>query len=373
MKFLINCKHQLIYLYTNFKMSLLNKTIISFFPNRKQCAFIGEQWFIENPDIQLDVLKICWAGMSHLIKTSTDKKKFVEDIQDIILYEIPEKFTGHSFLKMIVKDIIDGDFLLFQYWFVNSSNLQVDVTVAAMNNISYLIDVHSSEIYNDLYQILKVHYERFPEEEIYEDDQEDVVEDQEDDQDYQEDEYVEEQDEQDDFWEDDEDYDEDNEYSYPYPYEDDDDDGWEPGQKYYNFETPDAHEDDEDYWSERMYKIHLKRIQAEKAIEEAKKEESVLKAEMEVFQKSQYVEPAAKKLKTNVVNDDDYVDYEDFLGYTGPDEVFEEEPPIKKAKTTTEEVADILDEEYYGHFDNTIANLPPMTEEEINELFFGDF
>ncbi len=365
-------------------MSLLNKTIISFFPNRKQCAFIGEQWFIENPDIQLDVLKICWAGMSHLIKTSTDKKKFVEDIQDIILYEIPEKFTGHSFLKMIVKDIIDGDFLLFQYWFVKSSNLQVDVTVAAMNNISFLIDVHSSDIYNDLYQILKVHYESFSEEEIYEDDQEDFQDDQEDVQDdqedfqddqedFQEDEQVEEQDEQDDFWEDDEDYEEDYEYTYPYPYEDDDDDGWEPGQKYYNFETPDAHEDDEDYWNERMYKIHLKRIQAEKAIEEVKKEEAELKAEMEVFQKSLYVEPVAKKLKTNVVNDDDYVDYEDLLDYTGPDEVFEEEPPTKKAKTTTDEVADILDEEYYGLSDNSVDNLPPMTEEEINELLFGDF
>ncbi len=48
-------------------MSLLRKTILSFFPNEAMCAFVEEPWFIENYELQLDVLQLCQAGHAWLL------------------------------------------------------------------------------------------------------------------------------------------------------------------------------------------------------------------------------------------------------------------------------------------------------------------
>jgi hypothetical protein len=48
-------------------MSLLYKTISSFFPNKAMCAFVEEPWFIENHELQLDVLQLCQAGYACML------------------------------------------------------------------------------------------------------------------------------------------------------------------------------------------------------------------------------------------------------------------------------------------------------------------
>jgi hypothetical protein len=168
-------------------MSLLYKTITYFFPSIAECEFAGEPshckcdaneksihriltepWFIENPDLQLDVLKICWANLAHLINTTPDEKTFTGDITDIILYELPAEFTGYKFFETLVKNIHEGHFLLTQSWFLNSIERQVDVAVAALNNISYMIDVHDSDFDKNLDYILKEHYYSILEKEYHE-------------------------------------------------------------------------------------------------------------------------------------------------------------------------------------------------------------
>jgi hypothetical protein len=140
-------------------MSLLSWTINYFFANRKQCAFIGEQWFIENPVIQLDVLKICWAGLAKMIKTSADEQTFVDCITDVILYDLPEHFSGISFLKLIGKNIANMDVLLYQPWFLNSPQLQIDIAVAACNDIGFNIDIYCPNMHVNLQQAMKQYYE----------------------------------------------------------------------------------------------------------------------------------------------------------------------------------------------------------------------
>jgi hypothetical protein len=214
-------------------MSLLYKTISYFFP-----SIAGEFWFIENPDLQLDVLKICWANLAHLVNTTPDEKTFTENITDIILYDLPAEFTGCKFLETLVKNIHDGDFLLTQAWFLNSVERQVDVAVAALNNICHMIDVFHENFDVHLDSLLKKHHFNMHEEDEF--DFADICNLN----------ATDEGDEEDD----------DAEFEYRYPSNEDFDDFeyYEAEQNYHTFEPQD--DKDEDYWNERSYKMHLQRI-----------------------------------------------------------------------------------------------------------------
>jgi hypothetical protein len=59
-------------------MSLLHKTILSFFPAEVQCTFVEEQWFLENYELQLDVLQLCQAGHAWLLFNKIDNPETFE-------------------------------------------------------------------------------------------------------------------------------------------------------------------------------------------------------------------------------------------------------------------------------------------------------
>ncbi len=59
-------------------MSLLIKTILSFFPTDVQCTFVEEPWFIENHELQLDVLQLCQAGHAWLLFNKIDNRETFE-------------------------------------------------------------------------------------------------------------------------------------------------------------------------------------------------------------------------------------------------------------------------------------------------------
>ncbi len=224
---------------------------------------LTEAWFIENPDLQLDLLKICWANMAHLVNTTPDEKTFTENITDIVLYKLPAKFCGYQFLETLVQDIHDGDFLLTQAWFLNSIERQVDVAVAALNNICHMIDVFHENFDVHLDSLLKEHCFNMRGKGFLKE--------------YASDKYYENEDEfdfadicnlnaTDEEGEEGEEGDEDDdaEFEYRYPSNEDFDDFeyYEAEQNYHTFEPQD--DKDEDYWNERSYKMHLQRISQQK-------------------------------------------------------------------------------------------------------------
>ena len=132
-------------------MSLYNKTIQSFFQHSDMCTFTGEQWFIENPFIQMKLLKVCWAGYAFLIEELLDSERFTNNFDKIMFIisfydaNLPNKFQGYQFLETLVDDILDGKSLLSHTWFIASIPRQIKVALAAINHVACMIDVYDSE------------------------------------------------------------------------------------------------------------------------------------------------------------------------------------------------------------------------------------
>jgi hypothetical protein len=198
---------------------------------------------------------------------------------------------------MIVKDIIHGNVLLHITCLSTSFKFQVDVTLAAMNKISFMIDAYSPDMYVHLEQLLKKYYENLTDDEISE---------------------------------------------IPDIH---DEDYWE--SRIYQIRLKRIQ-------AEKVIKEAEKAIkEAEKAIKEAKKEEAEMKAEMKAeltaevkaemkaemkaMQTNQSEEPSAKRLKKHVVDDDDY----DTLPFN-TEEVFEEVFEEETEPMTEEEINELL-------------------------------
>ncbi len=82
-------------------MSLLYKTISSFFPNEAMCAFVEEPWFIKNYELQLDVLQLCQAGhawllFSEIVDPKTFETEMTYYINRFVAYTDNVNHRNHS-------------------------------------------------------------------------------------------------------------------------------------------------------------------------------------------------------------------------------------------------------------------------------------
>ena len=128
-------------------MSLLYKTISSFFPNEAMCAFVGEPWFIENHELQLDVLQLCQAGYACMLFSKTpDHETFKMQMAYFInryvdtTYRTNRQDHYSKFVDNLTLGITDGDYLLTRGWFCRSPYRHVNVYIIELNGCSGLID-----------------------------------------------------------------------------------------------------------------------------------------------------------------------------------------------------------------------------------------
>ncbi len=128
-------------------MSLLNKTILSFFPSEAHCAFVEEPWFLKNYELQLDVLRLCQMGFANLLFTPLDRHTFTQHVMccvrryiDPIYYPNNRDYYA-KFIEYLTTSITNGDYLLTRKWFCGEiSARHVNVFLIELNGCSYLIN-----------------------------------------------------------------------------------------------------------------------------------------------------------------------------------------------------------------------------------------
>ncbi len=128
-------------------MSLLNKTILSFFPSAAHCAFLEEPWFLKNYELQLDVLRLCQMGFANLLFTPLDRVTFTQHVMCCVrryidnTYCINSKTYYDQFIEYLTTSITNGDYLLTRSWFCREiSARHVNVFLIELNGCSYLIN-----------------------------------------------------------------------------------------------------------------------------------------------------------------------------------------------------------------------------------------
>jgi hypothetical protein len=132
-------------------MSLLYKTIISFFPSEVYCTFAGEQWFLSNHELQLDVLRLCQAGYANLLCTGVDSRTFTMHISCLMRRYIDDKYClndqqyYYKFVEYLTSSINYGEYLLERSWFCKSPQHHVNVFLIELNGCSHLINVVSPD------------------------------------------------------------------------------------------------------------------------------------------------------------------------------------------------------------------------------------
>ncbi len=143
-----------------FKMSLLIKTIQSYIPNWKDCCFVCESWFMENPTLQINVLQLCFDGFADKIKYhDVTSENFIKNINFLIEenYEIySENEKKQHFLKNLLKDIPIGQSLLESGWFHHSNHLHIIIFIIKKYGYKdYINDVeHLEQNLDDIVKII---------------------------------------------------------------------------------------------------------------------------------------------------------------------------------------------------------------------------
>ncbi len=123
--------------------TLLNETVCSFFPNKRNCAFVGEPWFFNNHQVQLDVLRLCDAGYAARINTSTHEGPFVRNVRELMMDYFPGYHPGcdYDFLtNTLLVGIRNGEYLLTRSWFCRSLARHVCVFLIKLNGYSSFIN-----------------------------------------------------------------------------------------------------------------------------------------------------------------------------------------------------------------------------------------
>ncbi len=112
-------------LYITFKMNtFLHEIVISFFPTKASCAFVGEPWFFYNHTVWLAVLRLCESQCAHLIQTNSDEYEFEQHVLNLVADNLEDKQT---FVVELVAGIPGGDYLLTRGWFCRSEYHQANV------------------------------------------------------------------------------------------------------------------------------------------------------------------------------------------------------------------------------------------------------
>ncbi len=148
--------------YINFKMSLLYKTISSFFPTEVQCTFVGEPWFLENYELQLDVLRLCEAGFACVLFTQIrDRFMFKMHVACCMQRYIDQDYYLDSphyrakFTKYLTSSIPEGDYLLTRSWFCNDISSQVNVYLIEINACSSMINVVAGDFKEHIESVME--------------------------------------------------------------------------------------------------------------------------------------------------------------------------------------------------------------------------
>jgi hypothetical protein len=133
-------------------MSLLTKTILSFFPNEVLCTFVEEPWFLENYELQLDVLRLCQMGFACVLFTSIqDRFVFKTHVMCCIQrYIDPDYYLDGPEYRMkviqyLTSSIPNGEYLLTRSWFCKDIKRQVNVYLIELNACSSLINATAGD------------------------------------------------------------------------------------------------------------------------------------------------------------------------------------------------------------------------------------
>jgi hypothetical protein len=128
-------------------MSLLSKIISSFFPSKVTPAFVEEPWFLENHELQLDVLRLCQTGMACAFYTPISnclmfKLHVVGCMQRYVdvEYTMDDPAYRMKFAEYLATSISGGEYLLTRGWFCNNTRLHVKVFLIELNGMSSLIN-----------------------------------------------------------------------------------------------------------------------------------------------------------------------------------------------------------------------------------------
>ncbi len=142
-------------------MSLLIKTICSFFPNEVKCTFIGEPWFLENYELQLDVLRLCHMGFACVLFTPIRNryifKMHVACCMERYIdpdYHLDSPFYRAKLMEYLTSSIQDGDYLLSRSWFCKNINHHVNIYLIEIHGMSSLINVTAGDFDEHIHSIM---------------------------------------------------------------------------------------------------------------------------------------------------------------------------------------------------------------------------
>jgi hypothetical protein len=128
-------------------MSLLTKTICSFFPNEVKCTFVEEPWFLENYELQLDVLRLCQMGFACVLFTPIrDRYMFKMHVACCMEryvdpdYHLDSPDYRMKVIQYLTSSIPNGEYLLTRSWFCKDIKHQVNVYLIELNGMSSLIN-----------------------------------------------------------------------------------------------------------------------------------------------------------------------------------------------------------------------------------------
>jgi hypothetical protein len=126
-------------------MSLLTKTISSFFPNEVKPTFVEAPWFTSNYKLQLAVLRLCSTGFAcvlfcNITDPDTFKKHVICCMRNLIDPDYTVDSPHYRFVEFLAADINDGDYLLTRKWFCDEPRRHVNVYLIELNGCSQLID-----------------------------------------------------------------------------------------------------------------------------------------------------------------------------------------------------------------------------------------
>jgi hypothetical protein len=104
--------------------TFLHEIVISFFPTKASCAFVGESWFFSNHIVRWAVLRVCESQCAHLIQTNSDEYEFEQHVLNLVADNLEDTQT---FVVELVAGIPGGDYLLTRGWFCRSEYHQANV------------------------------------------------------------------------------------------------------------------------------------------------------------------------------------------------------------------------------------------------------
>ncbi len=142
-------------------MSLLHKTILSFFPSKAHCTFVEAPWFLENYELQLDVLRLCQMGFAKLLFTPLDRHTFMQHVMCCMCRYIDDTYYPNNqtyygqFIEYLTSSITNGDYLLTRSWFCGEITYHhVNVFLIELNGCSYLINPVADDFDDHFYSLM---------------------------------------------------------------------------------------------------------------------------------------------------------------------------------------------------------------------------